>query len=428
MSELKQHPIEDKDLQKDLQTDLVRARQMVSECVLLAMMTEDRYPRLTRRYLTPPVAAVHTHLRARMTALGMTVTVDAAGNLRGLWRPEREHARRLVIGSHIDTVPDAGAYDGVLGVVLALALVAEAQTMDLPYAIEVIAFSEEEGVRFGVPFLGSRAVAGRFDRALLELTDADGMTLEGAIRAFGLDPADLDAALVSDEAMGFLEIHIEQGPVLEAEDLQVAVVTGIVGQTRCDVEFTGQANHAGTTPMTMRQDALAAAAEWITAVEAGALQSDGLVASTGKLEVEPNAANVIAGCVRVSLDVRHMRDSLREATVERMLEQAAAIASRRGLGCEVARVMDQPAVPMDEELTALLAEAVEAAGFPAKHMPSGAGHDAMVMATRVPTAMLFLRSPGGISHHPAEAVLDEDVAAALKVGALFLRRLCSRAE
>jgi allantoate deiminase len=413
-----------------------RAADAIAECLLLGSMTEEP-GRTTRRFLTPPVAAVHAHLRARMAALGMSVWLDAAGNLRGLWQPEEPHTRRLIIGSHIDTVPDAGAYDGVLGVVLALALVAEAQSQRLPYALEVVAFSEEEGVRFGVPFLGSRAMAGRFDPALLDLTDEEGVTLAGAIHAFGLDPADLDAALVSQEAMGFLEIHIEQGPVLEAENLQLAVVTGIVGQTRCDLEFSGQANHAGTTPMDMRQDALAAAAEWISAVESLALDASvlgasgaepaGLVASTGKLEVEPNAANVIAGCVRVSLDVRHMRDQVRHAAVEQMLARAEAIATRRGLACQSWRVMDQPAVPMDEELTALLADSLEAAGYPPRRMPSGAGHDAMVMATRLPTAMLFLRSPGGISHHPAEAVLEEDVAAALQVGGLFLRRLGARA-
>jgi len=411
-----------------------RAAALIAECQLLAQMTEE--PGLTtRRYLTPPVADVHAHLRRRMEALGMTVTVDAAGNLRGLWQPAGAPSR-LVIGSHIDTVPDAGAYDGVLGVVLALQLVEEAAAISLPLAIEVIAFSEEEGVRFSVPFLGSRAVAGRFDPALLALHDSEGITLDLAIRNFGLDPAHIEQAQVSEDAFAFLEIHIEQGPVLEAENLSLGVVTAIVGQTRCELQFTGQSNHAGTTPMSLRQDALAAAAEWITVVESTASQSlpraesdhDGrsaLVATVGKLAIHPNASNVIAGAVQVSLDVRAARDSVRETAVSELLRQAQAIATRRGLKLDSKRLMDQPAVPMDEQLTALLAQSVEAAGYPARRMPSGAGHDAMVLGTRLPSAMLFLRSPGGISHHPDESVLEPDVEAALQAGLLFLQRLTS---
>lgn len=407
---------------------LRQAAAAIAECRRLAAMTEEA-GRTTRRFLTPPVAEVHAHLRTRMHALGMPVWVDAAGNLRGLWNPGKgprlSNGPRLIVGSHIDTVPDAGAYDGVLGVVLAIELVAAARREGLSLAIEVIAFSEEEGVRFGVPFLGSRAAAGRFDPALLALRDPDGVTLEGALRNFGLDPSELDKALVSAEALGFLEIHIEQGPVLEAENLSLAVVTAIAGQTRCEVGFHGQANHAGTTPMHLRQDALAGAAEWIGAVESLARSHLGeatLVATTGKILAEPNAGNVIAGQVRVSLDVRSDRDSVRQDAVEELIRKAEAIAVQRGLRWESKVQMEQPAVPMDEQLTALLAEAVEAAGHPARKMPSGAGHDAMVMATRLPTAMLFLRSPGGISHHPAEAVREQDVAAALHAAALFLRR------
>jgi allantoate deiminase len=387
-------------------------------------MTEEP-GRITRRFLTPPVHEVHAHLRSRMEALGMQVRVDAAGNLRGLWTPANAIARRLILGSHIDTVPDAGAFDGVLGVVLALEWVAIAQEIALPMAIEVIAFSEEEGVRYGVPFLGSRAVAGRFDPELLALKDADGISLGESIRAFGLDPAAIHDAQVGTEVLGFVEIHIEQGPVLEAENLQLAVVNGIVGQTRLSLEFTGQANHAGTTPMHLRHDALAAAAEWIAAVEAVASRTDRLAATVGRIAVEPNAGNVIPGKARVSLDVRHARDAERDTAVEELVAKSRAIAIRRGLTIECSRQMNEPAVPMHERLTAYLTASIEAAGFPVKTMPSGAGHDAMVLATRVPTAMLFLRSPGGISHHPAEAVLEEDVEAALLVGRKFLERLAA---
>jgi allantoate deiminase len=401
-----------------------RAQRAIAECCRIAALSEEPN-RTTRRFLTPPVREVHALLRGRMEALGMTVRVDAAGNLRGLWQPQRSRARRLIIGSHIDTVPNAGAFDGVLGVALALECAGIAQELKLPLPIEIIAFSEEEGVRFSVPFIGSRAAAGRFDPALLKLKDADGVTLEDAIRAFGLDPGEIEKAAIDEDALGFLEVHIEQGPVLEAEDLQVAAVTAILGQTRYTLTWTGHANHAGTTPMHLRRDALAGAAEWMIAVESIALRTEGLVATVGHVDVEPNAGNVIAGVVRVSLDVRHANDHARKAAVETFLAQAEAIAARRRLIFECARQMDQPAVPMDERLTAFLAEAIEAAGLTVKRMPSGAGHDAMVMAARVPTAMLFLRSPGGISHHPDETVREEDVAAALGVCRKFLERLAA---
>jgi allantoate deiminase len=358
-----------------------------------------------------------------MEALGMTVSVDAAGNLRGLWRPAGAGGRRLVTGSHIDTVPNAGAYDGVLGVVMAIEWVEIAQEMQLPLAIEVIAFSEEEGVRFGIPFIGSRAVADRFDKGLLNSKDSNGITLEDAIRDFGLDGSRIDEAALDDGVAGFVEFHIEQGPVLEAEGLSVAVVTEIVGQTRLSLEFVGEANHAGTTPMSLRHDALTAAAEWIIGVELVARETPGLVATVGKVALEPNAGNVIPGNVKMSLDVRHGHDPTRKAAVERLLEFANEIVERRGLSLQQRVQLDQPAVPMDERLTSFIADAIEAAGFPVKRMPSGAGHDAMVIAARVPTAMLFLRSPGGISHHPAETVRNQDVDAALQVSRKFLQRL-----
>jgi allantoate deiminase len=401
-----------------------KAQRAIEECRRIAAMTEEP-GRITRRFLTPPMHDVHALLTARMRALGMAVHVDAAGNLRGLWRPAKGATRRIVLGSHVDTVPDAGAFDGVLGVALALEWVAIAREINFPLAVEVIAFSEEEGVRFGVPFIGSRAVAGRFDASLLALKDAEGVTVGESICAFGLDLSGIDASVADSSALAFIEVHIEQGPVLEAENLSVAAVAAIVGQTRMSLTFTGHANHAGTTPMHLRRDALAAAAEWIVAVEKIAKESGGLVATVGKIESVPNAGNVVPGSASVSLDVRHADDSKRIATVDALLAQANAIAERRGLTLTSKRQMDQPAVPMDERLTAFLAESLEASGFPGKRMPSGAGHDAMVMAARVPTAMLFLRSPGGVSHHPDEAVREEDVKASLHVAHKFLERLAA---
>ncbi len=401
-----------------------RALRAIAECRHLATMTEEP-GRTTRRFLTPPVRDVHEHLRRRMLSLGMDVRLDAVGNLRGLWNPPNAAPRRMILGSHIDTVPDAGAYDGVLGVMLAIECVEIAREIAFPAPIEVIAFSEEEGVRFGIPVIGSRAVVGRFTPALLDLKDAEGITLDQAIRTFGLDPALIDEARISEDAAAYVEFHIEQGPVLEAEGLSVAVVSSIVGQTRLTLEFAGQANHAGTTPMRLRRDALAAAAEWISAVEALANRSDGLVATVGKIGLEPNATNVIPGRARVSLDVRHAVNHEREVAVEELVACAQEIAARRGLTVECTRQVNSAAVPMDERITACLAAAVEAAGFPARTMPSGAGHDAMVMATRLPAGMLFLRSPGGISHHPSETVLEQDVEAALHVARQFLMRLAS---
>jgi allantoate deiminase len=401
-----------------------RARRAIAECRQIASMTEEP-GRITRRFLTPAVRSVHAHLRGRMEALGMAVSVDAIGNLRGLWQPQRSNGRRLVIGSHIDTVPDAGAFDGILGVTLALELVSIAREQTSPIAIDVIAFSEEEGVRFGVPFLGSRAVAGRFDTALLELKDAHGITVEQAIHDFGLDPARIAEAVADEHAVAFLEIHTEQGPVLEAEGLSLAAVSGIVGQTRLSLEFVGHANHAGTSPMHLRHDALAGAAEWIAVVEQVAKRTDGLVSTVGKIIVSPNAGNVIAATAEVSLDARHADDKTRINAVVSLLEKANAIADRRGLALQCNRQLDQPAVSMDERLTAFLTDSMEALGFPTKLMASGAGHDAMVMASRMPAAMLFLRSPGGISHNPSETVREEDVEAALRVGAKFLERLAA---
>jgi len=399
-----------------------RAQRAIAECRHIATMTEEP-GRITRRFLTPPMHDVHAHLRTRMEALGMIVQVDAAGNLRGLWQPAAADGKRLLLGSHLDTVPNGGAFDGVLGVTLALEWVGLAQDFQLPLTIEVIAFSEEEGVRFGVPFLGSRAVAGRFDPSLLALQDAGGITVEAAIRAFGLDPATIDQARFDPGSMAFLEMHIEQGPVLEAEGLRVAAVSAIAGQTRLSLTFTGQANHAGTTPMHLRRDALAAAAEWITAVETLAQKTDGLMATVGKLRVEPDVGNVVPGAAQASLDVRHPHDATRLAAVEELLAKATAIAARRRLTLNRTDLLNQPAVPMDERLTSFLEDAIDGAGFSRKTMPCGAGHDAMVMSGSMLATMLLLRSPGGISHHPAETVLQEDVEACLHVGREFLLRM-----
>jgi allantoate deiminase len=353
-----------------------------------------------------------------MEKLGMIVTTDAAGNLRGIYPGISDPP--LLIGSHLDTVPHAGAFDGVLGVVLAIALVECLEGRHLKFPIEVIGFSEEEGVRFDLPFIGSRALAGSLDPETLETRDADGTSIAGAIRAFGLHPSEIPAARLSD-ALGYLEFHIEQGPVLESLGMPLAAVDKIAGQSRLEFVFEGQANHAGTTPMQFRHDALAGAAEWVGAVESAA--STGLVTTVGRLEVAPGAANVIAGRTRASLDVRCSDDATRHQAVEQLAEHARQIAARRGLRVSVHPQLDQPAVAMDSRWTEKLERSIAATGLRTHRMPSGAGHDTMILVPHMPVAMLFLRSPGGISHHPGETALPEDVAAALAVGLHFLEEL-----
>jgi allantoate deiminase len=397
--------------------------RIIARCREVAACT-DVTGEITRTFLSHATHDVHALLRGWMEAAGMTVRVDAVGNLRGLYEGLAPGAPRLLVGSHLDTVPNAGAFDGVLGVVLGVALVEELRGRRLPFAIEVIGFSEEEGVRFSKPFLGSMALMGSLDANILELRDAHGVSVGDAIRGFGLDPAAMAEAQVSPLAFAYLEMHIEQGPVLESAHRPLGVVEAIVGQSRLLTSFTGKANHAGTTPMRMRHDALAAAAEWIVSVErfAGG-REDGLVATVGSIHAMPGASNVIAGDVAATVDVRHADDAVPGAALERILLEAQRAADKRGVEFAWRQTMSQPAVPMDKSLTDLLETAVRCADVQPMRMMSGAGHDAMIVAARLPSCMLFLRSPGGLSHHPDESVVAEDVEAAISVGLEFLRLL-----
>jgi allantoate deiminase len=363
---------------------LQQAREVVRRCRRLAQCSEEP-GRITRTFLSAPMREVHALVRGWMEEAGMRVAVDGVGNVRGVYGD----GPRLMIGSHLDTVPNAGAFDGILGVLIGIALVARRP----PCAVEVVGFSEEEGVRFGVPFIGSRALVGRPVRT---------PAVREAIRAFGL----AGKATLARGVKAYLEFHIEQGPVLDRKNLPLGVVEAIVGQARYEVRFQGRANHAGTTPMNMRSDALVAAAEWIRLVQKIARATPGLVATVGQLRVEPGAANVIPGLVHASLDIRHADDHVRERAAQLILK-----------GTQWEERSKQNAVPMDSRA---LAAAVKAAGYPVHRMVSGAGHDAMILAGKVPPAMLFLRSPGGLSHHPDEAVRVEDVATALEVGAHYL--------
>ncbi len=396
------------------------ALRVIERCRELAGFSEEA-DRTTRTFLSAPMRDVHRALRGWMEEAGMEVSGDAAGNLRG-FRAGRG-AERLLIGSHVDTVPGAGAFDGVLGVALAIALIESLNGRRLRFGVEVVAFSEEEGVRFGVPFIGSRALVGTLDEELLGRRDALGVSVAEAIRGFGLDPSRVGEAVLHPRVLGYLEFHIEQGPVLESLSLPLGVVTGIAGQSRLAFIFRGQANHAGTTRMNLRRDALACAAEWVVAAESLACGVPGLVATVGRMEVSPGAGNVVPGEVTASLDVRHSDDAMRTRAVEDLIASARRIAGRRGIQVEWTVKLDQAAVPCDPPLTATLARAVASAGHPVHHLSSGAGHDAMILAQKVPVAMLFLRSPGGISHHPSESVLEGDVEAALAAGLSFLNEL-----
>ena len=370
----------------------------------------------------------HREITQWLNTLGAEVTVDAAGNLRGFYAGERPSAPRLLVGSHLDTVPNAGAYDGVIGVVLAVALVEALGGRRLPFGIEVIGFSEEEGVRFGTTFIGSRALVGRLDEELLDRADANGISVRTAIEDFGLDPREIPRAQLQPDTFAFLEFHIEQGPVLESLGRPLGVVEAIIGQTRMDLRFVGRANHAGTTPMHLRHDALAAAAEWTVAVERTAQCEPNLVATVGRVEAKPGATNVIAGESRVSLDVRHRSDDLRRRATAALVRQAEEIAQRRGLWLEGRTLLEQDAVAMEPFLVDQIEEAIRKTGCEPHRMVSGAGHDAMVLAEKVPTGMIFLRSPGGVSHDPAEAVLSGDVEKALECGLRLLDQLAASPE
>ncbi len=396
------------------------AGKLMHRCKVLAQCTE-KPGEILRTFLSPAMDEVHGTMRPWMEAAGMTVAVDWAGNLRGLYAADgNESAPRLLIGSHLDTVPNAGAYDGVLGVLMGLALVEARAVRSYPFAIEVIGFSDEEGTRFGAPFLGSRAVVGELESNLLQCVDGDGVSVADALRDYAaLRPETVEAAL-SPRAAAYLEFHIEQGPVLESRNLALGIVEGLAGQSRCNVEFRGQAGHAGTNPMKLRRDALAGAAEWITAVEAIARRFENAVATVGQIAAEPGGVNVIPGVVRCSLDVRHAEDAVRAAVVQGILEEVRAIAAKRGLHVKTAQYHEQPAVKLNADLVALAERAAGRAGYATMRITSGAGHDAMVIAPHVPSAMVFLRNPGGVSHHPDESVAEEDVAAAIHMGLCFL--------
>ena len=396
-------------------------RAVLERCDALARCSEEP-ARLTRRFATPALAEARDLVAGWMREAGLEPRCDAVGNLIGR---RDEPGPTLLLGSHLDSVRDAGRYDGPLGILVALAAAARVRDRPLPYALEVVAFADEEGVRYGTAFLGSALLAGRFDAGWLERRDADGVAMADAIRGWGGDPGAVTGPARAD-LIGYLEVHIEQGPVLDDAGLPVGVVDAIAGQTRASVTFAGTAAHAGTTPMAARHDALAAAAEWIGAVEAAGQGTAGLVATVGELGVDPGAANVIPGRVVASLDVRHADDGAREDAVRALRERAAVAGAARGVEVGWEDVQAAPAIRCDRDLSdhlAGIAAAVTGARVP--RLAGGAGHDAVMLSTVAPVAMLFVRCERGISHHPDEAVRGEDVAVALDVLTRLLEELAA---
>ncbi|MGZ3666958.1 MAG: allantoate amidohydrolase [Ktedonobacterales bacterium] len=398
------------------------AEVIMARCDQLAACTEEP-GRVTRRYGTAAMRAANELVARWMARAGMDVREDNAGNLIGRYEAATPGGRTLLLGSHLDSVRDAGRYDGPLGVLLAVMLVERlhARGERLPFAIEVLGFADEEGLRFHTAYLGSSVFAGTFDAAALALRDPESVALDEAILAFGGDPARLHLdRRDGGDLIGYCEVHIEQGPVLEARGLPVGIVGAIAGQTRCEVRFEGRAGHAGTVPMPLRRDALCAASEFVLAVEAAGRETDGLVATVGQLRVEPDASNVIPGVVVLSLDVRHQEDARREAACEALHRRAEEIARARNVGLRWQTLQRNAAVACSPSMTERLAQAVAAEGIEVLTLPSGAGHDGVSMQRLTDIAMLFVRCERGISHNPAESVEVADVAVAIAVMERFL--------
>ena len=389
------------------------ARRLMARLDTFAAFT-DEPAKLTRLYLAPSYRASCEQFAHWASETGMNARIDAVGNVRARYEGRDPDAPSLMLGSHIDTVRDAGRYDGNLGALAALAVVEQlaGSGTRLDHAIEVVAFGDEEGVRFSAAMTGSRAIAGQLSATAMEARDKDGVTLARALTSFGGDPERAYASRARGVG-AFAELHIEQGPVLEAKGLALGVVAAINGATRMLVTVKGLAGHAGCVPMDLRRDAVAAAAEMILAVEARARAEPDLVATVGRLEVEPGAVNVIPGLARFSLDVRAPRDEWRRKAVSEIHATAVGIAARRGVEAVFLPVHEAPAYVCDAGVVGGFDRALTALGQPAFHLPSGAGHDTMVMGQMVPSGMLFVRCAGGISHNPLESITGEDCELAL---------------
>jgi allantoate deiminase/N-carbamoyl-L-amino-acid hydrolase len=399
-----------------------RLAELVDEppgCRIIAMAEQlahfsERQDALVCSYLTPAHRATAAQIRDWMLGAGLQAEIDGVGNVIGRWPGTAANASTLLTGSHYDTVVDAGKFDGRLGILLPIAVVAQLRGagVRLPYSLTIVAFSEEEGVRFKSTFLGSRAIVGQFDPAMLDSVDADGVTLREAMGTAGLDSAAIPtAAFAPRDLLGFVEVHIEQGPVLLNESVPLGVVTSIAGSIRCLVSITGLAGHAGTVPMHLRRDAAAAAAELVLALEKCCSGTPGLVGTVGQMQVPSGAMNVIPGRCELSVDIRADRDPVRDAAFTAVLTESERIAARRNVEIQWRKVLDVGCVPCAPKMQQLWADSIGRVTRNAevRRLPSGAGHDAMVMAGITEMGMLFVRcGNGGISHHPSETLSADD--------------------
>jgi allantoate deiminase len=396
------------------------AAELLRRCDELAAISEDT-KRLTRRFATPELAEAGARVAQWMREAGLQARIDPVGNVVG--RLEAP-GRTLLIGSHLDTVRNAGRFDGPLGVLAGIALAQRVAADGLPYALEVLAFADEEGLRYATPYLGSRVVAGSFRPEDLDRVDADGIAMRDAIVLSGGDPEAFAAeARRPDDVLAYIELHIEQGPVIESLDGQIGVVSAIAGRTRARLQLVGRAGHAGTVPMALRHDPLVVAARIVDRVDTIARSSEGVVATVGELRVEPGAANVIPGRVTLSIDLRASDDAVRLETWATIADRINRLAAEGGVEARALELEHTGAVACDPRLRALLVAAARARGVDAPTLTSGAGHDAVILSELAPVAMLFARSPGGISHNPDESVREQDVAVALDVLEEFLRAL-----
>ena len=401
------------------------AALVMARCEALGSLSQNPSC-LDRRYLTEQHKLANQLTSGWMIEAGMTTWQDSVGNIWGRYTSAVPNAPRLIIGSHLDTVPNGGKYDGMLGVVAPVTLMAmfSGEGRQFPFHIDIVGFCDEEGTRFGTTLLGSRALTGKWQDEWRRLIDEDGISLEDAMKNFGLDFDAINSATIAQtDLLGYLELHIEQGPLLEQENLPVGVVNAIAGAKRFSLTVTGMAGHAGTVPMSMRHDALCASAEMILAVESISQQRPGVVATVGKIENAPNGVNVISGRCQFSLDIRSEEDPLRDAALAEILQKINDIAVLRNVELKIEQTHSAPAVHCDSALQNTLLKGVTEAGIVPKVLASGAGHDAMAMAEICPAAMLFTRCKGGISHHPAESITTDDVAASLAVMHHSLRTL-----
>jgi allantoate deiminase len=404
-----------------LDADLAAGRRLMARLGAFAAFS-DEPRRLTRLFLSD------AHRRAAEAFIGwcgeagLEARIDAAGNVVARYEGRRAGAPALMLGSHIDTVRDAGRYDGNYGALAALAVVETLAERGerLDHAVEIVAFGDEEGVRFRTTLTGSRALAGTYPEDALDQRDSSGVWMREALKAFGGDP-ERAGSISRTGVAAFVEAHIEQGPILEAEGLPLGIVTAINGATRLEVGVDGVAGHAGATPMRLRRDALTAAAEMALAIEARARGEADLVATVGRFDVWPDATNVIPGHVQFSIDIRSPDDARRAAALADLEARITAIAASRGVRVSIAKPHDANAFACDPSIIADLKKAVEAVGIPPRPLPSGAGHDTMVMGKLCPAGMLFVRCKGGVSHNPLESITVEDCALGLKALTRFVR-------